>query len=54
MIGARKIPFNISRYIPEDFQTQYKRIVDRCHELGMDVRFHTDGKITTLFRTLLN
>jgi uroporphyrinogen decarboxylase len=30
------------------FKPQYKRIVDRCHELGMDVRFHTDGKINDI------
>lgn len=30
------------------FKPQYKRIVDRCHELGMDIRLHSDGKLNDI------
>lgn len=37
----------------EIFKPQYKRIFDKCHECGMDVRFHTDGKINDILEDLI-
>jgi uroporphyrinogen decarboxylase len=32
----------------EIFKPQYKRVFDKAHECGMDVRLHTDGKINSI------
>ena len=32
----------------EIFKPQYKRIFDKAHACGMDVRFHTDGKVNDI------
>lgn len=32
----------------EIFKPQYKRVIDKAHVCGMDVRFHTDGKINEI------
>lgn len=44
------IPPDIFREI---FKPQYKRIFDKCHECGMDIRFHTDGKINEILEDLI-
>lgn len=35
------------------FKPQYKRIFDKAHECGMDVRFHTDGKINAILEDFI-
>lgn len=35
------------------FKPQYKRVFDKAHECGMDVRFHTDGKITDILEDFI-
>lgn len=35
------------------FKPQYKRIFDKAHECGMDIRFHTDGKINDILPDLI-
>lgn len=37
----------------EIFKPQYKRIFDKAHECGMDIRFHTDGKINDILEDLI-
>lgn len=37
----------------EIFKPQYKRIFDEAHECGMDIRFHTDGKINDILEDLI-
>lgn len=37
----------------EIFKPQYKRIFDKCHECGMDIRFHTDGKINAILEDFI-
>ncbi len=38
----------------EIFKPQYKRIFDKAHECGMDIRFHTDGKINDILEDLID
>lgn len=42
---------------PEIFRTifkpHYKRVVDTAHRCGMDVRFHTDGKINSILEDFI-
>jgi hypothetical protein len=35
------------------FKPEYKRIFDKAHECGMDVRFHTDGKVNEIIEDLI-
>lgn len=35
------------------FKPQYKRIFDTAHACGMDIRFHTDGKINDIMEDLI-
>lgn len=37
----------------EIFKPQYKRIFDKAHECGMDIRFHTDGKVNAIIPDLI-
>lgn len=37
----------------ELFKPEYKRIIDTAHECGMDVRFHTDGKINDIMEDFI-
>lgn len=37
----------------EIFKPQYKRIFDKAHECGMDVRFHTDGKVNDILLDII-
>lgn len=37
----------------EIFKPQYKRVFDKAHECGMDIRFHTDGKINDILEDLI-
>ncbi len=37
----------------EIFKPQYKRIFDKAHECGMDIRFHTDGKINDILEDFI-
>ena len=37
----------------EIFKPQYKRIFSKAHECGMDVRFHTDGKINDILNDFI-
>lgn len=37
----------------EIFKPQYKRIFDKAHECGMDVRFHIDGKVNDILPDLI-
>ncbi|OOB80521.1 MAG: hypothetical protein BEN19_04485 [Epulopiscium sp. Nuni2H_MBin003] len=37
----------------ELFKPQYKRIFDKAHECGMDIRFHTDGKVNAILEDLI-
>lgn len=37
----------------EIFKPQYKRIFDKAHACGMDVRFHTDGKVNAILEDLI-
>lgn len=37
----------------EVFKPQYKRIFDKAHECGMDIRFHTDGKINAILEDFI-
>lgn len=37
----------------EIFKPQYKRVFDKAHECGMDIRFHTDGKINEILEDLI-
>ncbi len=37
----------------EIFKPQYKRIFDKAHECGMDIRFHTDGKINLILEDFI-
>lgn len=47
---ALMIPPNSFREI---FKPQYKRVFDKAHECGMDIRFHTDGKINDILEDLI-
>ncbi|MDD2459425.1 MAG: uroporphyrinogen decarboxylase family protein, partial [Eubacteriales bacterium] len=35
------------------FKPQYKRIFDAAHRCGMDVRFHTDGKVNDILPDII-
>lgn len=35
------------------FKPQYQRIFDKAHQCGMDIRFHTDGKINDILEDLI-
>lgn len=48
--GNLMIPPDIWRQI---FKPQYKRIFDKAHECGMDIRFHTDGKINAILEDFI-
>ena len=37
----------------EIFKPQYKRIFDKAHECGMDIRFHIDGKVNDIIPDLI-
>ena len=37
----------------EIFKPQYKRIFDKAHECGMDIRFHIDGKVNEIIPDLI-
>ena len=37
----------------EIFKPQYKRIFDKAHACGMDVRFHTDGKVNDILLDII-
>ncbi len=37
----------------EIFKPQYKRIFDKAHECGMDIRFHIDGKVNDILPDLI-
>ncbi len=37
----------------EIFKPQYKRVFDTAHRCGMDVRFHTDGKINDILEDFI-
>lgn len=37
----------------EIFKAQYKRIFDKAHGCGMDIRFHTDGKINNILEDFI-
>ena len=44
------IPPDVFRVI---FKPQYKRIFDTAHRCGMDVRFHTDGKVNQILPDII-
>lgn len=37
----------------EIFKPHYKRVIDTAHKCGMDVRFHTDGKINSILEDFI-
>lgn len=41
------------RIFRDIFKPQYQRIFDKCRACGMDIRFHTDGKINTILEDFI-
>jgi len=41
------------RVFRDIFKPQYKRIFDKAHECGMDIRFHTDGKVNDIIEDFI-
>lgn len=37
----------------EIFKPQYKRVFDKAHECGMDIRLHTDGKVNDIIEDFI-